>query len=247
MCAMMPMLRVRSSGSVRAMTRVLGALRSPAIVRERLVGLRPAVRVLALLDRLAALVRGIDDLVRELLASALSGARPGVVGEPAHRQRSRPLRTHLDGHLVGGAAHAPRLDLDARPHVLEGPAEHRQRVVPRLALDDAERSVDDPLRRALLPVPHDDAGEAPDEPVLVLRIRLDQPPRNLAASGHVAAPSARGDRGPPHSNARGRRGVTGRPAGRAKLRYFGRFAPYFDRPWWRAVTPCVSSVPRTMW
>src|SRR5207342_2774030 len=29
--------------------------------------------------------------------------------------------------------------------------------------------------------------------------------------------------------------------------YLGRFAPYFDRPWRRSVTPDVSSVPRTVW
>src|SRR5207245_11468375 len=85
MCAMMPMFRVFSSEYCRSSSRPcfldsvvsarymrrggsacgppLGsALRLPAIVSERLVGLRHLMRVLALLHGGAAVVRGVDHL-----------------------------------------------------------------------------------------------------------------------------------------------------------------------------------------
>src|ERR1700741_346149 len=122
MWAMMPILRVRSSGVVRAAMEELDGL-LPAVVREGLVGLRHAVGVLTLLDGFAALVRGVDDLVGELLAHALAAARSRVFLQPAHGERGGALGPDLDGHLIGGAADAPRLHLDARPHVLERAAE----------------------------------------------------------------------------------------------------------------------------
>src|SRR5882724_3586039 len=107
MCAMMPMFRVFSSEYCRSTSRPcfldsvvsarymrrggsacgppLGsALRLPAIVSERLVGLRHLMRVLALLHGGAAVARGVDD--------------------PPHRQRRPSIGTHLDRHLVGRAA-----------------------------------------------------------------------------------------------------------------------------------------------
>src|SRR5215475_1947082 len=107
MCAMMPMLRVRSSGVVRAMGDLDGDL--PAIVGEGLVGLRHAMRVFALLHRLAALVRGVDDLVGELLEHALAAAATRVLFDPAHGERRGALGPHLDRDLIGGAADAARL------------------------------------------------------------------------------------------------------------------------------------------
>src|SRR5262245_43518596 len=141
--------------------------------------------VFALLDGLAALVRGVDDLVGELLAHALARARARILLEPAHRERRRALRPDLDRHLIGGAADTPRLHLDARAHVLERAPEHRQRVVARLALDHLERAVDDVLGGALLAVHHQDVDEPADHPVAVLRIRQRLALRNVASSGHL--------------------------------------------------------------
>ncbi len=56
----------------------------PAIVGEGLVGIRHAVSVFSLLDALAALVRGVDDLVGQLVLHGLAGPLAGEVVEPAH-------------------------------------------------------------------------------------------------------------------------------------------------------------------
>src|SRR5918994_4849055 len=86
MCAMMPMLRVRFSGTCRGITSlgcsVAGLLGSwvaateppgysatplPAIVGERLVRLGHAMSVLALLHRAAPEVGRVQQLIRQLL------------------------------------------------------------------------------------------------------------------------------------------------------------------------------------
>jgi len=66
--------------------------------------------------------------------------------------------------------------------------------------------------------------------------------------GTSPLPGALGDRCVPAIQTRAAGGASpdARPAARED-RYLGRFAPYFDRDWCRAVTPCVSSEPRTMW
>src|SRR5262245_30511745 len=107
MWAMMPMLRVLSSGADRGIVAFSRGARasSPAVVGEGLVRLRHLVRVFALLHRLAALVGRVDQLVRQLVAHALALARPRRGDEPAHRERGGALGPDLDRHLVGGAAH----------------------------------------------------------------------------------------------------------------------------------------------
>src|SRR5436189_255611 len=142
MCAMMPMFRVFSSEYCRSTSRPcfldsvvsarymrsggsacgppLGsALRLPAIVSERLVGLRHLVRVLALLHGGAAVVRGVEQLGGKLLGHRALGTAPGGADDPPHRQRRPSIGTHLDRHLVGRAALLPAGDSSG----VEGPAD----------------------------------------------------------------------------------------------------------------------------
>src|SRR5579884_2534271 len=97
MCAMMPMLRTRPR-SVRtswamvvlpplAWVALWGGWRtigpSPAVVRERLVGLGHLVGVLAALDRRAESVAGVQQLVHQPLDHGLLPALPGEGHNPA--------------------------------------------------------------------------------------------------------------------------------------------------------------------
>src|SRR5919197_134218 len=103
MCAMMPMFRVFSSEYCRCMWMCLPfatdeegsqasrppscrVLSLPAVMREGLVGLRHLVRVLALLDGRAAIVRGVEQLGGELVRHAALRPSPRRADQPAHRQ-----------------------------------------------------------------------------------------------------------------------------------------------------------------
>src|SRR3990167_4768085 len=127
MWAMIPMFRTRSIGvwTKAFMTstpaqRTCSLLSLPTEVRERLVGVRHLVRVLALLDRATAILRSVEDLARQTFTHRPLAALHGVVDDPAHPEGRAALRTNLDRHLEGRAAYAARLHLDARLHVLEG-------------------------------------------------------------------------------------------------------------------------------
>src|SRR2546428_4346355 len=115
MCAMMPMFRVFSSEYCRSTSRPcfldsvvsarymrrggsacgppLGsALRLPAIVSERLVGLRHLMRVLALLHGGAAGVLRPRQLPRKLLAPRAPGTAPPGARDAPPRQPPASLR-----------------------------------------------------------------------------------------------------------------------------------------------------------
>src|SRR6266513_1176405 len=161
----------------------------PAIVSERLVGLRHLVRVLALLDRRAAVVGRVEQLGGELVRHRALGPPPRGADDPAHRERRAPVGAYLDRHLVRRAAHAARLHLDGRLHVVDGRLEHLERVLLRAVLDRGERVVHDPLGRRLLAADHHDVYELRDEtgPVLGVRqhLALDgaRPSHRLGPSG----------------------------------------------------------------
>src|SRR5215475_1329038 len=236
MWAMMPMFRVRSRGTSRAMLRHAWAL--PAVVGEGLVRLRHAMRVLLLLDGTAAPVGGVEQLARELGGHGLLRPRPRVLHQPAHGERRPPRGADLDRDLVGGAADATGPYLHDRLRLIEGALEHRERVLLGSLRHHLERAIEDALHQAALPVVHHGAHELRDRPVPVLRVRQDVLPLDFTFAWHARAPSALG------SHARDDpRCARPEPAGF----YLGLFAPYFERPWRRSWTPIESSVPRMMW
>ena len=100
----------------------------PAVVGEGLVGLGHLVHVLAALRRRADAVGGVEDLVGEPVRHRLLAPRLGVAGEPADRERRRAARAHVDGDLVGRAAHAARPHLELGADVVDGALEHRDGV-----------------------------------------------------------------------------------------------------------------------
>ena len=100
----------------------------PAVVREGAVGFRHPVRVFALLDGIAPVVGGVDQLGREPVGHRLVVAAAGGLDQPADRQRLAALRANLDRNLVGGAADAARADFDRRRDVVERLLEDLQRI-----------------------------------------------------------------------------------------------------------------------
>src|SRR3989304_7909818 len=116
LCAMMPMLRVFSSEYCRSTSSpalsstgegggppaapLLVGSPLPAVVSERLVGLRHLVRVLALLHGGAAVVGRVEQLRRQLLRHRTLGPAPRGTDDPPHRERRPTARPDLARHLV---------------------------------------------------------------------------------------------------------------------------------------------------
>src|SRR4051794_17886670 len=99
MCAMIPMFRVRASGTCRATVfPMLPGL--PLEMAEGLVGLGHLVRVFSALDRRAEAVHRVDELGGQLLAHALATPLAGGLDEPAHTEREAAIAADLDRHLV---------------------------------------------------------------------------------------------------------------------------------------------------
>src|SRR5690349_20884333 len=206
-------------------------------MREGAVRVRHAVRVFALLDRVAAVVGGIHQFARE--TGGHGGLRTAAGGgdEPADGERLGALRTNLDRHLVGRTADAARTHLDLRGDVLQGGVEHAQRIGLGAGFDGIERTVDDALGNRLLPVVHEVVHELRQDLITELRVRQDFPLLGTTTTRHSRyslCKAAANERARPETS-------------KKRVAYFGRLAPYFERLCLRSLTPCVSSTPRSTW
>src|SRR5260221_3574057 len=113
MCAMMPMLRTRSSGYSRTMpdlpalvSMVISQL--PLVMGERLIGFGHLVRLLLAANGGTGVVHGVHELTGELLGHRLTRTLASGLDEPAHRERAAAGRRGLDRELVGGATGTAR-------------------------------------------------------------------------------------------------------------------------------------------
>src|ERR1700733_3474888 len=115
MWAMMPKLRSSSLAWLRAMILVPDCLadrRLPAVVGEGAVGFSHPVRILALFDRCAPVVRGVEQFCRQTIHHGLVVAVARCGDDPADRQRLPAIGAHFDRDLVGRATDPPRANLD---------------------------------------------------------------------------------------------------------------------------------------
>src|SRR6266853_12101 len=117
MWAMMPMFRVLSSATVRAINPESSL---PAIMGKSLVGLGHAMRVVFFLDRIAAIVRGVDQFACQLFLHRLFAARTRIQKQPTNAERGASRRSHLDRNLIRRPADAPGFHFQHRLHVFHG-------------------------------------------------------------------------------------------------------------------------------
>src|SRR3954453_15121212 len=101
MWAMIPMFLTRSSATFASVTAKSSSVPSlPAVVRERLVGLRHPIHVVLALERVALLLERVEDFTGELVLHVLLAAVPRVGHQPPQRERATAPLRHLDRHLV---------------------------------------------------------------------------------------------------------------------------------------------------
>src|SRR5579864_1458020 len=160
-------------------------------MRERLIGVRHPMRVFTPLDRDAAITGGIEQFARQPLFHRILRARPGARDQPADRQRLAAFRPHLDRYLIGGAADAPRANLDRRADITERIMKHADRVLAATPLNTVERAIDNPLGGGLLALVHQAIHELGHDNVAEFRIRLDFAFDRSAAAGHRFASLSR--------------------------------------------------------
>src|SRR2546425_814942 len=200
-CAMIPMLRVSSSlnalpmvpetallSPARVATASLTSIPNPlpTIMREGLVGLRHAVHVFFFLDRPAARIGGVNQLIREFVGHRLTRAFSRILQQPANRQRLPPKRVHFHRNLVVRAAHAPRFHFHHRLHVFHGLLENLQRIIVRFLRHLVHRAVKHALRRGFLAFPHHRADELLHQVVPVDRIGRLRPPKYKSFAWHCS-------------------------------------------------------------
>src|SRR5258708_26795885 len=175
MCAMMPMLRTRSSGYSRTMpdlpalvSMVISQL--PLVMGERLIGFGHLVRPLLAANGGDGVVHRVHQLAGELLGHRLARALASGLDEPAHRERPTAGGRDLDRDLIGGAADPAGLDLEERGGVLHRGLEDLDRGLPRRLLRAIDGVVDDALGGRTLAVTHHLVDELLDGQVPVLAV-----------------------------------------------------------------------------
>src|SRR5262245_37438861 len=202
MCAMMPMFLVRSSGYCEStglpfrqvsgqllkrrggpgMSPPPGIWSLPAVMCERLVGLRHLVGVFSLLHRRPAVVRRVEQLGGQLGRHALFRSATRGAYDPAHAERGTTVGTHFDGNLIRRAANPSRLDLDGRLAIVDRGFEQLDRFLSRALFHHVHGVIHDPFGDALLASVHHHVDELRYQPAAMLGVR-----ENFASRGSRAA------------------------------------------------------------
>src|SRR5271166_3742060 len=156
-------------------------------MRKRLVRFRHAVHIFFFLDGGAFAVRGIEQLVRQLLNHSLFAAAARIAHNPADRQRRPPFRSDFDRHLIVRAADAPRLHFEQRLRVLNCLREQLQSLVAALFLQLLERLIKNALGSRLLSLPHHRVDELRNQIRSIHRISFGRPLRDMSFSRHVCS------------------------------------------------------------
>src|SRR5207237_7824723 len=156
----------------------------PAVVCERFVRFRHLVRVFALLDRVAAVVRRVHDLACELVDHRLLAAAVRVADQPADGESGAARRANFDRNLIVRSTDAAALDLERRLDVVDGLLEQLEGVVLGAVFDLAKSTIELALSHRLPSLAHERVDELGDELAVVDRIRQDLALRNFTSSRH---------------------------------------------------------------
>jgi hypothetical protein len=154
-------------------------------VSERFVRFSHPVDIVATLNSISAVVRSFNQLIRELVTHGPARTLPRKQNHPPHGESHLARRPNLNGHLIGGTADAPGLDLDSWLAVLERPMEDMERIFSGSIGDDVKGAVDDLLSDGLFSILHDHVHKLGDIGVTVLGVPHNGTLGYFATTGHI--------------------------------------------------------------
>ena len=142
------------------------------------------MNLIAPLDRVSAIVSGLDQLVRQLVPHRAPWTLAGEGDQPPHSKCHAALVAHFDRNLVVGATDPPALYFHHGLAVLESAVEDLERLFTCTLDDNVQRSVNNLLSNGFLAVQHNDVHELGDELIPVLGIVHHRPLGHFATTWH---------------------------------------------------------------
>src|SRR5262245_50566596 len=163
----------------------------PAVMCERLVGLRHLVGVFSLLHRRSAVVGRVEQLGGKLGRHALFRSASRGSNDPTHAERRATVGAYFDGDLIGRATDPSRLDLDGGLAIVDRGLEQLEGFLSRALFHHVHGVIHDPFCDALLASAHHHVDELGYQPAPMLGIREDFASRGSRAA-HIrpSSPSA---------------------------------------------------------
>ena len=137
---------------------------------EGLVGFGHAVHLVLLLNGVAFVLGGEEELGGELLGHRLALLLAGGPDEPTERERRAAVLRDFARDLIVGAANSARTHLHQGRDIAERRFKRLKRICTPL-LNSRESIVDDGARRILLPAPHHRIDKTSERLRTVFKVR----------------------------------------------------------------------------
>ena len=174
-----------SPDSSAKMRRSRGKSPSPAVMRERFVGLRHPMNIFLPSNSATPVVGGLNQLVSQLLEHRTAAALTRKLYQPTHSQGLASLRANFDRHLIVRPAYPPGLHLDHGFGVVECLMEQRHSIFPCALLNKLKGSIHNLFSSSLFAIPHETGGELRHHRIPITRIRQNPTLRYFTTTGHV--------------------------------------------------------------
>lgn len=152
---------------------------------ERLVGIRHAMSIFALLDRRALVPRSGDQFSGQVVGHTLAGTAPTEADDPPDGQGGSAILANFHWHLIGGTTDPATLYLEHGPNIIQGGLENRETTLPCVGLNLVDGRIEDGLCHTLLALVHQAIDKLGDELAIEFRIVRNGPLTRASASRHL--------------------------------------------------------------
>src|SRR5262245_63351886 len=201
MCAMMPILRVFSNGTVLAISlyqQKKGGGRTASFLLPNLYSCLPPVMckgairlghpmgIFLFLNCRTPIIHLIYKFCSQFLFHRFLAPLARRLDKPTHAQRKTSLGSHFDGHLISRTADAARTNLHRGAGIFNRFFKNPQGVFFSLCRDDVQRTIENRLRHTFLAPTHDRVNKLSYQPVPIFRVRQNLSFSNFPFTRHCA-------------------------------------------------------------